>query len=73
MIGPRTGTRVWLAAGVTDIHERQHKLAGTLAHQALVRIGKIFKVEAEISGMPPDERMRVRQARTRPVLDDLKV
>jgi transposase len=58
---------------VWDIHERQHKLAGTLAHQALVRIGKIFKVEAEISGRPPDERMRVRQARTRPVLDDLKV
>ena len=58
---------------VWDIHEKQHKLAGTLAHQALVRIGKIFKVEAEISGRPPDERTRVRQACIRPVLDDLKV
>lgn len=56
-----------------DIHERQHKLTGTLAHQALTRIGGVFKVEAEISGRPPDERMRVRQAQTRPVLDDLKV
>ncbi|MDP9606141.1 UNVERIFIED_ORG: hypothetical protein J2W38_005961 [Variovorax paradoxus] len=56
-----------------DIHERQHKLVGTLAHQALQRIGKVFKVEAEISGRPPDERMRIRQARTRPILNDLKV
>lgn len=56
-----------------DIHERQHRLTGTLAHQALQRIGKLFKVEAEISGKPPDERMRVRQDKTGPVLDDLKV
>lgn len=57
---------------VWDIHERQHKLAGTLAHQALQRIGKVFGVEADIRGKPPDERMRVRQARTGPVLRDLK-
>ena len=44
-----------------------------MAHQALLRIGKIFKVEAEISGRPPDERMRVRQGRTRPLLEDLKL
>lgn len=56
-----------------DIHERQHKLAGTLAHQALLRIGKIFKVEAQINGKPPDERLRVRRERTRPLLDDLKL
>jgi transposase len=47
-----------------DIHERQHKLAGTLAHQALQRIGKVFGVEAEIRGKPPHERMRVRQEGT---------
>ena len=57
---------------VWDIHERQHKLAGTLAHQALQRIGKVFGVEADIRGKPPDERMRVRQARTGPMLGDLK-
>src|SRR6218665_2223868 len=33
-----------------DIHERQHKLAGTLAHQALQRIGVIFQIEAQIRG-----------------------
>lgn len=55
-----------------DIHERQHKLAGTLAHQALLRIGKVFGVEADIRGKPPDERQRVRQARTGPMLRDLR-
>ena len=55
-----------------DIHERQHKLAGTLAHQALQRIGKVFSVEADIRGKPPDERMRVRQARTGPMLGSLR-
>lgn len=55
-----------------DIHERQHKLAGTLAHRALERIANIFQVEAQISGKPPDERMRIRQRQTGPVLDELK-
>lgn len=55
-----------------DIHERQHKLAGTLAHQALQRIGDLFKVEADIRGKPPDERMRVRQERTGPMLGELR-
>lgn len=56
-----------------DIHERQRELAGTLVHQALTRNGEVFKIEAEIRGRPPDERMRVRQTQTRPVLDDLKI
>ena len=56
-----------------DIHEKQHKLPGTLAHQALKRIGEIFKVEAELSGRSPLRRRRVRWLRTRPVLDELKV
>jgi transposase len=55
-----------------DIHERQHKLPGTLAHQGLERISEIFKVEAAIRGKSALRRRRVRQLRTRPVLDDLK-
>lgn len=57
---------------VWDIHERQHKLGGTLAHQALQRIGKVFGVEAEIRGKPPHERMRARQERTGAMLGELK-
>ena len=55
-----------------DIHERQHKLPGTLAHQGLERIAKIFKIEAEIRSRSVLRRRRVRQLRTRPVLDELK-
>ena len=54
-----------------DIHEREHKLGGTLAHQALMRIAAIFAVEADIKGKPPDARMRQRQIRTRPLLDEM--
>ena len=35
------------------------------------RIAKIFAVEADIQGKPPDQRMRERQSRTRPILDEL--
>jgi len=56
-----------------DIHERQHKLPGTLAHRALEQIGELFKVEAELKGRSPLRRRRVRRLRTRPVLDDLRI
>jgi transposase len=55
-----------------DIHERQHRLPGTLAHEGLQRIGGLFEVEAEIRGQPPDERLRQRQLRTRALLHDLR-
>jgi transposase len=55
-----------------DIHERQHKLPGTLAHQGLERIAKIFKIEAEIRGKSALRRRRVRQLRTRPILKELQ-
>ena len=55
-----------------DIHERQHKLPGTLAHQGLEQIAKIFKIEADIRGKSVLRRRRVRQLRTRPVLVELK-
>jgi transposase len=58
---------------IWDIHERQHKLADTLAHQALQRMGAIFEVEAQIRGKPPDERALIRQEQTRPRLDDLRI
>jgi transposase len=55
-----------------DIHQRQHKLAGTLAHQMLMRIGEVFKIEAKIHGQPPDERRRVRRECAAPALKELK-
>lgn len=55
-----------------DIHVRQHKVAGTLAHQGLQRIAELYKTEAEIHGRPPDERRRIRRQKTAPLLKDLR-
>ncbi|MEO8652795.1 MAG: IS66 family transposase [Ramlibacter sp.] len=54
-----------------EIHKQQHQLPGTLAHQALQRIARIYAVEADIRGQPADVRMRQRQLRTRPILDEM--
>ena len=55
-----------------DIHVRQKRQPGTLAHQGLVRIGELFKVEAQVNGRSALRRRRMRQARTVPVLKELK-
>ena len=53
-----------------DIHVKQKRLPGTLAHEGLVRIGALFKVEAEVNGRSALRRMR--QTRSAPVLKELK-
>ena len=55
-----------------DIHVKQKRQPGTLAHQGLVRIGELFKVEAEVNGRSALRRRRMRQVRTVPVLKELK-
>lgn len=55
-----------------DIHVKQKRLPGTLAHQGLVRIGEVFKIEAEVNGRSALRRRRMRQARTSLVLRELK-
>ena len=55
-----------------DIHVKQKRLPGTLAHEGLVRIGEVFKVEAEVNGRSALRRRRMRQTRTVPVLKELK-
>ncbi len=55
-----------------DIHVKQKRLPGTLAHEGLVRIGEVFKVEAEVNGRSALRRRRMRQTRTAPVLTELK-
>jgi len=42
-----------------------------LAAEALERIGRLYAVEADIRGRPPDERRHVRQARAGPELESL--
>jgi transposase len=55
-----------------DIHVKQKRQPGTLAHQGLVRIGELFKVEAEVNGRSALRRRRMRQTRSVPVLTELK-
>ena len=55
-----------------DIHVKQKRQPGTLAHEGLVRIGELFKVEAEVNGRSALRRRRMRQTRTAPVLTELK-
>ena len=50
-----------------------HAATGSaVAQEALERIGALYEVERSISGKPPDERRRQRQARSRPPADALK-
>jgi len=51
-----------------DIHVAH---ASPIAAEALDRIGRLYGIEAEIRGRPPDERAEVRQARAGPELEAL--
>jgi transposase len=55
-----------------DIHVKQKRQPGTLAHHCLVRIGELFRTEAEVNGRSALRRRRMRQVRTVPVLTELK-
>src|ERR1700722_1984795 len=52
-----------------DIHVA---LASPIAAEALDRIGRLYAIEADIRGRPPDERRAVRQVRAGPELEDLR-
>jgi transposase len=51
-----------------DIHVA---VTSPIALEALERIGRLYKIEEEIRGRPPDEREAVRQARAGPELESL--
>jgi transposase len=52
-----------------DLHVA-HK--SPVAQEALRRIGELYDVERDIRGWPPEERRRVRNERSRPLLESLK-
>ena len=45
--------------------------ASPIATEAVERIGQLYAIEDEIRGRPPDERQRVRETRSRPLLTSL--
>jgi transposase len=44
-----------------------------IAEEAIRRIAKLYVVEKEARGSPPDERVLLRQAKSKPILDDLEI
>ncbi len=54
-----------------DVYETQKRAPGSVAEQALQRIAKLYEIEADIRGRPPDERRRERLERAAPPLKDL--
>jgi len=52
-----------------DIEQAQ---ASKLAAEALARIGELYGIEKEIRGSPAEERRRERQARAKPLLEELR-
>ncbi len=52
-----------------DIHAAQ---GSAIAEQALARIQQLYAVETEARGQPPDRRKTIRQAKAKPIFDDLE-
>jgi hypothetical protein len=42
-----------------------------IAEEALRQIAALYAIEAELGGLPAEQRLAVRQARSKPLLDDL--
>lgn len=53
-----------------DIHRAQ---GSAIADEAIGRIAQLYAVEKEVRGLPSEQRTEIRQARARPVFDDLEV
>ena len=43
-----------------------------VAEQAIKRIAQLYGVEKEVRGLPPERRVKLRQAKATPILDDLE-
>jgi transposase len=52
-----------------DVHAAN---GSPIAKEALDRIGALYGVEKKARGLPPEERRRLRQDQSKPLLDDLK-
>jgi transposase len=52
-----------------DFH---HATGSPIAGEALRRIAELYQIEARIRGRPPDQRVRIRQAESRPLVEAMK-
>ena len=50
-----------------------HKVQGSaIAEEAIKRIAQLYGVEKEVRGQPPDQRVKARQSKSKPIFDDLE-
>ena len=52
-----------------DVHRAQ---GSPVAEEAIRRITQLYGIEAEARGSPPDQRVAIRQARAKPIFEDLE-
>ena len=52
-----------------DVHKAQ---GSAIADEAIRRIAALYAVEKVARGLPPDKRVEIRQAETKPVFDSLE-
>ncbi len=55
------------------LKEIQKKSNSPIATEGLRRITQFYDIEEEIRGMPPAERLRIRQEQTKPLMEDFEV
>lgn len=75
------GYKQILSSGVTEVgclaHARRKFFdlhasnKSQIAYSALEQIGRVYDIEREVKELTPDERQRIRQTRSKPVLDTL--
>jgi len=53
-------------------YEFHHATGSPIAAEALRRIAELYQIEARIRGRPPDERLRIRQAESRALVDAMQ-
>lgn len=63
---------VHLAFCWSHVRRAFYDLDGPIAVEALARIARLYRIEAEIRGRPAEERRAARQARSRPILEALE-
>jgi transposase len=72
----RAGGPLTLAFCWAHLRRRFYDIAkggnAPIAEEALMRIGKLYEIEADIRGRSADERHAERQARSKPLTDELK-
>ena len=72
----RAGLPPTLAFCWTHWRRRFYEIAeggnAPIAEEALTRIGRLYEIDADIRGRSDDERRAERQARSKPIIDDLK-